>query len=164
MNHQSLNEVIKEIEIKLISANIPIPVFRKAYIVIIEAVQNLFHHIEKTVTNRQFIDEVFFRLSHTNKHIYISTGNFILNENIRLLKDRIEQVNALEKDELKLLYREILGNEEFTKKGGGGLGLVEIARKTGYKLDYQFHPFNEEFSFLTFDIKISLNIKKNAKS
>ena len=58
------------------------------------------------------------------------------------------------KDELKSLYKLILNNQEFSNKGGGGLGMIDMARKTGSKLDYAFFEIDDSNSFYTFDIEI----------
>ena len=83
------------------------------------------------------------------------TGNYILTENITPLTERMDQLNSLSKDELKALYKEILNNDTFSQKGGGGLGLIDIARRTGQKLGYNFKPIDDEYSFFSLDIRIS---------
>jgi hypothetical protein len=40
-------------------------------------------------------------------------------------------------------------------KGGGGLGLVDIVRKTGNKLNYLFAKYNDEYSFFYLDILVN---------
>ena len=42
-------------------------------------------------------------------------------------------------------------------KGGGGLGMIDIARKTGQKLEYDFLKVDDKFSFFTLNIKVSTN-------
>ena len=41
----------------------------------------------------------------------------------------------------------MLSTAEFSKKGGAGLGLIEMAKKTGNKLDYDFITLDDEFSY-----------------
>ena len=54
------------------------------------------------------------------------------------------------------MYQEILNNEGFSQKGGGGLGMIDIVRKSGQKLEFNFQNINENFSFFSLHIKISL--------
>ncbi|HSY61943.1 MAG TPA: SiaB family protein kinase, partial [Cytophaga sp.] len=42
-----------------------------------------------------------------------------------------------------------------SEKGGAGLGLIEIARRSGGKLSYSFKPLNEELSYFYFKSKIA---------
>ena len=67
---------------------------------------------------------------------------------IKPLKDKIDKINSLSQDELKDMYKFILNHQKLTAKGGGGLGLVDIARKTGNKLDYKFHNSTKIIIFL----------------
>jgi hypothetical protein len=85
----------------------------------------------------------------------IFTGNYILNENILGLKTRLDEVNSLTKEELKDYYKKVLNNGEMSLKGGGGLGMIDIARKTGEKLEYNFLEIDDKVSFFTLIIKVS---------
>ncbi len=91
-----------------------------------------------------------------NKNVYtIITGNYIINENVHGLKTRLDEVNSLTKEELKEYYKKVLNNGEMSLKGGGGLGMIDIARKTGEKLDYNFLDIDNKVSFFTLNIKVS---------
>jgi hypothetical protein len=71
------------------------------------------------------------------------------------LKEKIDKINSLSKDELKDFYKFVLNNQTFSEKGGGGLGLIDMARKTGNKLEYQFSSFNPEFDFFNLNVLIT---------
>lgn len=118
--------------------------------VFIESIQNLFHHALK-ISNKNF---GMFVVSYFENAININTGNYILKDRIQVLTDRINQINSLSKDELKALYKLILNNDEFSEKGGGGLGLIDVSRKTGTKLEYKFLNINENIYFYILKIKI----------
>jgi hypothetical protein len=60
------------------------------------------------------------------------------------------------RDELKDMYKFILNHQRLSDKGGGGLGLVDIARKTGNRLDYTFEKFNDSYYFFNLDVFIDL--------
>ena len=49
----------------------------------------------------------------------------------------------------------MLNNSGFSEKGGAGLGLVEMARKSGQKLEYDFEQVDENFSYFYLQIKLS---------
>lgn len=71
------------------------------------------------------------------------------------LKKRLDDINLLSKEELKEYYKAVLNNGEMSLKGGGGLGMIDIARKTGEKLNFNFAPVDDKFSFFSLNIKIS---------
>ncbi len=85
----------------------------------------------------------------------ISTGNFVKYDRISVVKDRIDQVNSLSDEELRSIYREILGSERMSVKGGGGLGILDIVRKTGNKLEYVIYPYDDVYVFFALDVYIS---------
>lgn len=52
----------------------------------------------------------------------------------RLLRT-VESINAMTAEEVSAAFREQLTNEEFGEKGGAGLGMLQIARKVGSRLN-----------------------------
>ena len=56
------------------------------------------------------------------------------------LKENLEKINNLDPDKIREVYRAMLQDSNIGHKGGAGLGLMEMARKTGNKLDYDFFP------------------------
>jgi hypothetical protein len=87
-----------------------------------------------------------------NEYYKVSTGNFIRNEKVGALKERLEKIKSMDKEELKELYKFILNNQEFSKKGGGGLGLIDMAKRTNGRLEYKFVEYNKDYSFFNLDI------------
>jgi hypothetical protein len=85
----------------------------------------------------------------------IITGNFVYAENIEKLEEKIKRINRSSHEEIKELYKFILNHQRISAKGGGGLGLVDIARKTGNKLEYSFVVYNRYYSFFYLDILVN---------
>ena len=77
----------------------------------------------------------------------IITGNIIKNEKIPELEKSLELVNSLDKEGLSSLYKQQMKDGRISDKGGAGLGFIDIAKKSGNKLSYQFKKLNEEVSF-----------------
>lgn len=130
---------------------------KKVYNVLVESLQNLFHHVDDAPINllgdgeRKF---GMFSLSKNDSKYIILIGNFVKNESKPILKARIDKINGLTKEELKEFYKSVLNNQKFSEKGGGGLGLIDIARKTGNKIVYEFEDVNEDFSFFSMEVFI----------
>ena len=100
------------------------------------------------------IKSAIFMVGKVDNQYQIFTGNYIINHNIDTLKGNIDKVNAMSKEELKIYYKETLDNGRMSAKGGGGLGIIDIARKSGQNIDYNFMPVNDKHSFFTLNIKI----------
>ena len=87
-------------------------------------------------------------------HFVKKHRSYLKNENADLLKSRLEKINSLNEDELKAYYKEVLNNGMMSDKGGGGLGMIDIARKSGQKLAFDFQKVDDEYSFYSLNINI----------
>ena len=129
---------------------------KKVYNVLVECLQNLYHHMDDaTNENGDNFRSAIFMISKKEACYSIITGNYISKESVSGLKSRLDEVNSLSKDQLKDYYKTILNNGEMSLKGGGGLGMIDIARKTGEKLEYDFLDIDNKVSFFTLIIKIT---------
>lgn len=151
-----INEVLEAVEGKLEEGNEEGKTRKKLYNVLVESLQNLYHHIEET---HEGIDEdldpkfgILVIEKESDGDYKVTTGNFVAATKTKFLKEKIEKINSLSKDELKDMYKFILNHQKISAKGGGGLGLVDIARKTGKEILYNFYPYNDNYVF--FDLQI----------
>ena len=71
------------------------------------------------------------------------------------LEQRIIKINKSNHEEITDLYKFILNHQRISSKGGGGLGLVDIARKTGNRLEYSFREYDRKSSFFYLDIFVN---------
>jgi hypothetical protein len=149
-----VNKTLDDIEVLLQEQGLSRKKIKRAYNAIVEGVQNLYHHSIKAPDSEN--EEKFgaYCIKVHNDEIDIITGNYITFNVVQIIKDRIDQINILEKDDLKALYKKILSNQEFSDKGGGGLGMVDIAKRTGSKLQYSFFDFDEKYTF--FELKVNV--------
>jgi hypothetical protein len=159
ISSERISELLDSIEKELENRNEKAKLKKKVYNVMVEALQNLFHHSEKLPGNQDAENEnkfAIFVLGKESETKYsLQCGNFILNRKIKILRDRIEQINYLTLNEVKILYQLILNNNEYSNKGGGGLGLIDIAKRTGNRLEYKFQNYNELYSFFCLKVLIT---------
>lgn len=158
ISSEKITEALGEIELSLNLKNEKNKVRKKVYNVFVESIQNLFHHVDipPATAKVQNIPRFGVIILARDRSFYrISTGNFVQAERVQILRDRIDQVNSLSDEELRTVYRDILGNEGASLKGGGGLGILDIVRKTGNKLEYAMYPHDEDFVFFAMDVYIS---------
>ncbi len=153
-----ITNVLEVIESKLDDINTVSAVKKKVYNVLVESLQNLFHHIDDIPDEIQEEFDARFGVLVISKEpdgYRISTGNFIRTSKVQQLKEKIDKINTLTREELKDMYKFVLNHQKLSAKGGGGLGLIDIAKKTGNKMEYEFHNYNEEFYFFHLDVFIS---------
>lgn len=116
---------------------------KKVSFLMAECFQNVIRYGEEMASD-EFVQDrsgFFMTRSYYNKY-YIASGNPVEQAKMNLLKEKIENINKLNQEELKQLYMKVLGEDEFTAKGGAGLGLIEMARKSGRKLEAEFEIIN----------------------
>ena len=116
---------------------------KRLFMFVLESLQNMAKHSDHL--HHRVMSVITY--SKTDGGYTITTGNTIASDHISNLKNRLEYVNKADIKEIKNIYRQILDTAEFSKKGGAGLGLFEMAIKTGNKLDYDFVPVDKDFSY-----------------
>jgi len=128
---------------------------KKIYFVMVECLQNITKHQDK-IKDTHGEESAILVIQKKDKKYFITTGNIIENFHINKLTGQLEKVNSLSAEELKAYYQEMLINGEISTKGGAGLGLIAMARKTGTKLIYDFHKVNETISYFYLKTEIPL--------
>jgi hypothetical protein len=157
ISSELISNVLETVESKLDDYDESSKIRKKMYNVLVESLQNLYHHIE--VLPEEMKDEYDSKfgllvISREADKYRISTGNFVTQDKVDVLKNKIDKINSMGKEELKDMYKFILNHQRLSEKGGGGLGLVDIARKTGNKLDYTFEKYNDTYYFFNLDVFI----------
>ena len=128
---------------------------RKVFNVMVEALQNIVKHSDELVDGTIKSHAAIFLIGRDEKRYSIMSGNPIRKENIDRLNTALEKINSLGKDGLKDLYKEIIKNTTISEKGGAGLGFVDMARKSGEKLEYSFPEMNTEYAFFCLQVTVS---------
>jgi hypothetical protein len=126
---------------------------KKVFNVMVESLQNIckHQHAEKDTDGTASI----FTIGETESHFLIISGNVIQNDKINNVQSRIDQINALDTEGLKALYKEVRLKSIISEVGGAGLGFIDMARKSGSRLEYRFDKINDVISFFTLLAKIS---------
>jgi hypothetical protein len=96
-----------------------------------------------------------FILGAQDKTYYVQTGNAMKNSNVELLKKRIDYLNTLDKKELRQYYKQqIHGEDDNPESKGGGIGLIEIARRSSSGIEYEITPLGDDLSYFTMYVVI----------
>jgi len=120
---------------------------RKVFHVMVECLQNISKHAENTSESYSKDGRGIFMVHKTEEVYKITTGNLIAEENVVDLRESLEMINGMNKDELKTLYKQQIRDGKLSEKKGAGLGFIDIARKTGSKLDFSFKKVDDNTSF-----------------
>lgn len=155
-----LDSVYQIMEAKMISLNEDSQKRKKVYNILVESLQNIYHHVdelwqEEAIPDANSKDVMFMVVRNENGAYTIYTGNYLLASKCELLKSKIEHINSLTAEQLRVHYVDTLNTTEFSEKGGAGLGMIDLARKSGNKLLFSFTNVNEKYAF--FSLVISIN-------
>jgi hypothetical protein len=156
-----INHILDTVEDKMVEVNEQPKLRKKVYNVLVESLQNLYHHVDRVPEDFEDQTSEKFGLLVVKKikgGYKIITGNFVHAGNIEKLEEKIKRINRSSHEEIKELYKFILNHQRISAKGGGGLGLVDIARKTGNKLEYSFKEYNDKYSFFYLNILVTEEI------
>ncbi len=130
---------------------------RKVFNVMVECLQNISKHADAINKEEEESKERrgIVIISRTDEGYNIITGNVVKTVKVAELQSSLELINSLDKEGLSSLYKQQIMEGRISEKGGAGLGLIDIAKKSGEKLGYQFKEINDEVSFfiLTSTIK-----------
>jgi hypothetical protein len=133
---------------------------KRVFNVVMECLQNLFHHNSRKIpgavehTNENGEPHGVVMIARSDKGYSIVTGNFMAGMDVEKLKTHLDRINSMDATELRDLYKETLADGHMSDKGGGGLGMIEIARKSGGKLEYGFVPYDQENTFFSLNVSV----------
>ena len=130
---------------------------KKVFNVLVECLQNLYHHIDEDIddldTDQNELNSLFM-IAKTVSTYTITTGNYIKSNEVESLRGKLDLINGMSKEELKAYYKQVLNEGTMSEKGTAGLGMIDIARKSGKKLNYDFSPINDNLTFYGLSVKI----------
>ena len=128
---------------------------RKVFNVMVEALQNIVKHSDELVEGQMRSHAAIFLSGKEANRYTIMSGNPIRKANVAGLEQKLHHINSLDKEGLKELYKEIIKNTTISEKGGAGLGFVDMARKSGEKLAFDFPEMSAEYCFFCLTVHVA---------
>lgn len=131
-------------------------VTRKVFAIFIELAQNIYHYSdERSIFNGSSTGCGIIVIRDREDHFMVMSGNLVENSKVQWIVDHCNHLNQLDKEHLKKCYRERLKKPRETYKIGGGVGLIDVIRKSGNPIDLKINSIDDQYSFLIFSIKIN---------
>lgn len=122
---------------------------RKVFNVMVECLQNIVKHSDDFNPLSAKRNAAIFIIGKEDDRYVVTSGNPVDTEAADSLKKRLDEINSLDKDGLKSMYKDIIKSNSLSNKGGAGLGFVDMARKSGQKLEFDFEDMGEGFHFFS---------------
>ncbi len=96
-----------------------------------------------------------FVLGSRGNTYFIQSGNVMHAESVDYVRQHIDYLNTLDKQQLRQYYREqIKARNPNPESKGAGLGLIEIARRSSSQIQYQFLPWKPGKVFFVLYVEI----------
>lgn len=142
-------------------------VTKRVYHVMMESLQNICKHAdsqseeESNSLEHGLVKKGIFLIGHNDDQYFITTGNNIDIKSAVALRDILDNVNSLDADGLKQLYRDAMMNSEIGETGGAGLGFIDMAKKTGTRYEYYMEPDSDTSCFFILTMRVSKDGEKS---
>ncbi len=121
--------------------------------VMIGCLQNITFHAEKN----EYSKTSMFTIGRIGDMYAICSGNAIRKDKIPELKKKLDQISRMDEKDLNEFYKFWLQTREMADKKGMGLGLIDIARKTGNDLEYDFKDIDDNYSYFALRTAVKSN-------
>lgn len=131
---------------------------RKVFNVMVESLQNIVKHNEGFEEPGRTHAAIFLVGREAGRYTIMS-GNPVHKKRVSGLKGTLDRINGLDKEGLKDLHKEIIRKTTLSDKGGAGLGFVDMARKSGEKLWFDFPEMSEVYCFFCLKVNVSRELQ-----
>lgn len=153
-NYKMVNTLLSDVKKQLHANSTNIRTAKKTYKVLVECLENIHKHSARNEEKHDVGNEGIFILIKQDEGYSVAIGNSILNDEVVDLQGMLDDINSMDSDSLKKTYREKIMNAEVSEKGGAGLGMIDIAIKSGSILDYKFENYTDIKQFFSLKILI----------
>ena len=124
---------------------------KKVSFLMTECFQNIIRHTEDSDLD---FDKLFVVQSQNDVHNIITINPVSLAKQASLEKS-LAMLENLSEAELKQVYLDSLTGNSFSSKGGAGLGLIEMFRKTKRMPRFEFYPLSSELAAFKLELDIT---------
>jgi hypothetical protein len=123
----------------------------------VEMAQNILNYSAEKSTASMETEESgmgVITISETDTEYSISSGNAVSQETGERLAALCQMLNQMDKDELKRMYQQRLRSEPPEGSKGAGVGLIDMARKADFPLEYYLQQYKQQMYFFILNVKL----------
>ena len=156
LNNKIVNTLLTGAKTQLKNLGMDLAIRKKIYNIMVECLENINRYSEDGTIEGEETKQHYplFLVGKSDESFYVTVGNLIFNKDIGLLKQKLDDINNLSKEELKEKYRETILKADVSDSSGAGLGIIDMALKSENKLEYIFKTVENDVSFFILEIKI----------
>lgn len=130
---------------------------KKLSFFIAESFQNIIRHGKSSEEDPSSnVKSGTYGITKNTDSVTLHSSNLISANDAIQLDDKLKGLSILSPEELKELYISALSDNELSTKGGAGLGLIEMVRKSKGKIKHEIQS-NDLENFFHFDVSLCKN-------
>jgi hypothetical protein len=155
IRYDTIGELIHQFKSSIHLHGVQIGTYKKILLVMIESLENIMKYggCPPSACEEAGFNPAFSIVKEKNQYT-IATRNMVAHDSIASLENRLNHLNTLNQQGIKEFYKETITNGKFSNLGGAGLGLIEMAKISGKKIEFMFHPVNEKYAAFTLMIRV----------
>lgn len=140
---------------KMVQQEADVNTIKKVFSVFIEQAQNIIRYsAEKVKTKDIELSSGMVTIGMEDGRFFIVCGNTIIDEDIPKLRERLELLQSMDKDQIKSYYKTRLREPPEETSQGATIGLIEIARRASAPIEFDFDRIDADTHF--FCLKVSI--------
>lgn len=131
---------------------------KRIFGLVVEMAQNIHHYSAKKIYSEKYCRQIgvgVLAISETREHYVITSGNYISQLDSKEIKSRFEEINRLDEEGLKDLYKVRRKMPQRANKPGANLGFIDMRRKSGNPVNYQIKGESSSNPFFILSAKIN---------
>lgn len=133
-------------------------IVKKIFSVFVEMAQNIAFYSRERVNmsnQEESVGAGIIVLTEGEGSVFtVTSGNLVKKDSVPGIIERCRKINGMDREELKNYYKEQLRLKREKGKRGAGVGLIDIARRSGHPIQYGVTAVDGDSSFLVLSVKI----------
>ncbi len=158
--HGDFDDTYTDKLISLVEQDVEKKAKKRMALLISESFQNIVRHADTEAGGNK---NSTFGIRGIDEFLHIFSSNIVDKGTKEFLEKKLEEINGLDKDQIKAYYTEALENSTMSAKGGAGLGLIEMARKSERPIQKNFKEVEGNNYSFYMQIDLLLNEKEGAE-
>ncbi|HSV29983.1 MAG TPA: SiaB family protein kinase [Candidatus Omnitrophota bacterium] len=151
----SLGDAMRQ---KMVLEDTDLTTIKKVFSVFVEQAQNIIRYSAEKVQSGDAkaveLSSGMVTIGMEGGRFFIVCANTVMADDMPRLRDRLERLRGMDKDEIKAYYKEQLREAPEENSRGATIGLIEIARRASQPIEFDFEAIDAEKSFFVLKVCI----------
>lgn len=149
-----LKDIIKNLKTTKSLLDTDPPTLRRLITVVIELTQNMMRYSlvpppMKNTMGDKAVGKGFLVLGRRNNGFFVTCGNRVHKNQVPQLKDKLSHLQNLSREDIKTFYVQQLNRSPKDPDQIGGLGFIEMAKRTSKPIQFEFDPIDDDSLYMS---------------